>query len=423
MRLVACLILAGLAFPRIGLSQATGPESPFVLGDPAVGTAGQERPAPSTFWEHLVEAVRSGRTYLTLYYRYEFADQDTFAKDSHASTLRTVLGHETAPWNGFSALLEIENISIIGKEDAYATAPGGNRPVVPDAQTTEVNQAYLKYAWDEEGQARVGRQGIAFDNHRFIGTVPWRQNYQSYDAASVRHSVGDVDLTYAFVDNVNRIVGDDAPRGDDTMTSHFVHANTAIENVGSVSAYAYLLDYEDVPGLSANTFGARLSGSQPIEDVDLLYTLEFANQRDAEDNPANIDENYSLIELGARTAGVTFKVARESLGGNGTNAFQTPLATLHKFNGWADVFLVTPPGGLVDTYAQIGAEIGKARPAIRYHQFEPDTGSGTYGTEWDAIVTYPLAEGLVLGVKAAFYDRDNFGTDTDRAWLWLSASF
>ena len=31
-------------------------------------------------------------------------------------------------------------------------------------------------------------------------------------------------------------------------------------------------------------------------------------------------------------------------------ALQTPLATLHKFNGWADLFLTTPNAGLEDAY-------------------------------------------------------------------------
>src|ERR1035438_4740700 len=40
--------------------------------------------------------------------------------------------------------------------------------------------------------------------------------------------------------------------------------------------------------------------------------------------------------------------------GKGRTGFQTPLATLHAFNGWDDVFLTTPADGLQDiyTYAQ-----------------------------------------------------------------------
>ena len=32
--------------------------------------------------------------------------------------------------------------------------------------------------------------------------------------------------------------------------------------------------------------------------------------------------------------------------GAALTSFQTPLATLHKFQGWADKFLTTPPNGI-----------------------------------------------------------------------------
>jgi hypothetical protein len=34
--------------------------------------------------------------------------------------------------------------------------------------------------------------------------------------------------------------------------------------------------------------------------------------------------------------------------------FTTPLATLHKFQGWADKFLTTPVNGLADLYVNAG---------------------------------------------------------------------
>ena len=45
---------------------------------------------------------------------------------------------------------------------------------------------------------------------------------------------------------------------------------------------------------------------------------------------------------------VTVKAAYESLEGNGARGFSTPLATLHAFQGWADVFLNTPADGVDD---------------------------------------------------------------------------
>jgi len=33
------------------------------------------------------------------------------------------------------------------------------------------------------GELKLGRQEIAIENQRFIGTVAWRQDWQSFDAA------------------------------------------------------------------------------------------------------------------------------------------------------------------------------------------------------------------------------------------------
>ena len=41
-------------------------------------------------------------------------------------------------------------------------------------------------------------------------------------------------------------------------------------------------------------------------------------------------------------------------------SFQTLLATLHKFQGWADKFLTTPPNGIRDLYGSAGYTLKKA---------------------------------------------------------------
>ena len=46
--------------------------------------------------------------------------------------------------------------------------------------------------------------------------------------------------------------------------------------------------------------------------------------------------------------------------GNGVKGFTTPLATLHKFQGWADKFLATPVNGIEDEYVNLSA---RSRPS------------------------------------------------------------
>ena len=70
---------------------------------------------------------------------------------------------------------------------------------------------------------------------------------------------------------------------------------------------------------------------------------------DHADNPTFMDADYLMAQ-------VTFplKPAKVSIGYEVcrivTEVFKTPLATLHKFQGWADKFLGTPANGVKDSH-------------------------------------------------------------------------
>src|SRR3546814_12842309 len=78
----------------------------------------------------------------------------------------------------------------------------------------------------------------------------------------------------------------------------------------------------------------------------------------------------------------------------GVFAFQTPLATLHTFQGWADLFLTTPSAGVRD----LNFTLTKKFPAIpvlpassatlTYHKFDRDIGVPASGQEWDVHVGF-----------------------------------
>ena len=98
------------------------------------------------------------------------------------------------------------------------------------------------------------------------------------------------------------------------------------------------------------------------------------------------------------------------------------MATLHKFNGWADLFLTTPAAGLEDTYVSIGSKFDgvKLLPGLNaqlvYHDFNSARGDLDYGTEWDASIGFKIRSVNLL-VKYADYDARDFGVDTRKIWL------
>lgn len=369
------------------------------------------------------EALKQGEIHLGLRYRYEFVDEEPRDQDAHASTLRTALGYKSKAYKGFSITLEAENVSVIGDEDKYRNLGAGSlsngvfdRPVVADPEITELTQATLRYA-TESTTLDIGRRRINLDNQRFVGAVAWRQHHQTFDGVVLeQRSISNTKITYAFLDQVNRIFGDG--RG---MASHLLNVAVDLGGVNSkLVGYAYLLDYD--PGLTAlstATYGLRFNTGKKI-----FAELEVAQQSEHGDNNSNVDVGYYKAGIGAKTGAWTIQANREILeGAPGEGRFQTPLATLHKFNGWADKFLNTPGNGLVDTWVTLRYAKGPWSGDATYHVFESDSFSIDYGTEVNASVSYKSPWKQVFAAKAAFYDADQFSFDTDKVWVWTSWGF
>ena len=256
---------------------------------------------------------------------------------------------------------------------------------------------------------------INLDNQRFIGAVAWRQNEQTFDAVDVvNKSLPDTVITYAHVSNVDRING-----GDAGMSSNLLNIGYSGWTAGTVSAYAYLLDY-DAASQSTQTYGVRFTGDTKFGGgVKLLYTAEYAQQSDYGKNTASFDLNYMLAEAGGVWSGVTAKLGYEVLEGDGTSSVQTPLATLHAFNGWADQFLSTPANGLEDVYLSVGGGVAGLKLLAVYHDFSANKGGGDYGKETDLQAVKKFGKLYTLIAKYADYSAGGAAGKVDTTKLWL----
>ncbi len=381
--------------------------------------------APTWAADGFTGALTGGKPSADLRLRYEGVDQANITEDARATTLRLRLGYETGAWQGFSALVEAENVTALGGERYNSTVNGKtNFPVVADPEATEINQAYLGYGGLPGTRLKYGRQRITLDNHRFIGNVGWRQNEQTFDAFTVSNvSLPETNITAGYIFNVNRVFSDKHPQGDFKMKSPIFNINYKGWSVGEVVAYGYLLDFSDVAASSTQTYGLRLKGSAPLGGVKALYAAEYATQRDYRDNPRDFSLKYYLLEAGVGLSAAEFKLGYEVLGGNGTVAVQTPLATLHAMNGWADQFLTTPATGLKDAYVSAATTVLGTRLEAIYHDFRADSGNARYGTEWDLQAVKAIDKTYSVGAKYASYNAKSFSVDTDKFWLWAEAKF
>ena len=365
---------------------------------------------------------------LDVRYRYEYVDQDTLPRNAKAHTVRTRAGFETGRVYGIGVGFDVEWVQSVGPEKYNDTINGKTQyPVVADPEDEQVNQLFI-VAKDTipDTEFKLGRQRIIWDNHRFIGNVGFRQNEQTFDAFRGQvTAIADTVLEYTYLNEVQRIFGTDSDVGELGLDGHGLRAQyTGIEGV-KITPFALWLDYDDASqaGLDSATYGFLVQGGFPIDqDWSVLFEVGGAYQQDHADNPNDFDLLYSLVQPGVAYKGIRVHAGYEVLEGDGTSAFQTPLATLHKFNGLTDQFLTTPPDGLQDLYLMLDAPLpGLSGLSLKanYHQFWAENGDAHYGSEWAAGLFKTVGTnygGITFGLEYAAYDADGFSQDTDKLW-------
>jgi len=374
------------------------------------------------------DAVRESKFNVDLRVRHESVDQTGIADTADAVTSRVRAGFTTGAFHATS--LQAEAVIVEDFVDDYNSTLNGNvtYPVVADpTDFAAVNRFALINNSLPKTTLTLGRQRIVLDDHRFVGNVGWRQHEQTYDALRAVRAGAIVKIDVTYADQVNRIFGPDSPVGN-------WHGDVALTNFslskpwGTLTFFDYLLDLEDAPAASSNTVGVRLAGSKPLGSLTGLYTLGYAAQEDAGGNPSIVSEQSYLLEGGLKIAKLTASLGYELLSGNGTTSFQTPLATLHAFQGWADKFLATPANGIENGYLTLAYQTGAVGPfsglaaLAVLHELSADLGSAHYGDEVD-LQLVARTERLTFTLKYATYEADELFTDTDKFWLALDYAF
>jgi len=381
----------------------------------------------------LASAVSSGEAGVNLRARYEMVDADNGLKDANALTARLRLNYKTAEWQGWSGFAEYDHVfhAIRDFNSGFGTSPDkeGVYQTVVDPKGSDLNQLYLDYAFSNDWKLRVGRQRVLLDNQRFVGGVGWRQNEQTYDALSVTTTaISRTSLMYAYIGQVRRITGQTSPSGSMNVDTHLLNAKVTINDSWAVTPYFYYIDNQDAAATSTATLGARLTGDVKAgEGNKISLVVELATQSDAGNNPVSYDAGYAhLGAMWSMDNGLSLGLDYESLGTDSANSqsFRTPLATLHAFQGWADMFLATPAAGIDDIFATVKYKAGKWDLTGVYHDFSAETGGGDFGSEFDLSAGTQISKNYGLLFKGAFFSSDSTSyVDTNKFWIMFTANY
>lgn len=402
------------------------------------------------FTKDAPDAIAKGKFNLNVRLRYEQVDEEgvgAITKNSYAPTIRTRFGYTTAPLYGFQGMLEGVNVSTLGPEHNYNAAGSngqGARPIVADPPLMRLDQAWLGYSYEKYFSVKAGEQRIVLDNQRFVGDVGWRQNMQTFDAASVMSEpIKNLDLYYAYIWDVHRVFGNvsglPAANTDFDSRSHLINVSYSGWKYGRFVGYAYLLDLQNASGAanSCATYGGYFAGNAPVSDkVSVDYRAEFAWQTDYADSLLRYGTQYYNLEAGANIKPFAFGAGYEDLGsgansgaGGGRASFRTPLATLHAFNGWDDVYLATPASGLQDLYAYAQVTLPAQIPLrFVYHKFDADFGGGDYGNEFDIVASKKFGKYWTAMLKYAYYEghdaaAPSIAANADIQKFWAQVEF
>ena len=363
--------------------------------------------------------------------RWEHVEQEGLPDDADAVTVRLRTG-VVATHGGWKALVESEATLAAVQRYNSGTNDRVRYPTVIDPQNIELNRAQIGYARDALA-VTAGRQRIELGDQRFVGSAPFRQNEQTFDAARLqlgKPGAAFLDVTYAWsARTVNGVDGRDARQ--QAVSGDNVFALAGVKTpLGQLTGFGYLVDQNEaaVQGfrLSSQTYGVRFAGSRPVtRTVTIGYIGSWARQSDWHRNPNRYAADYWLAEATATIGHLTLTGGQEVLGaddGRALTSVQTPLASLFKFQGWTDKFTTTPADGLRDLYGTVGTS-WKAVAGLdaigltgTYHRFRSDRLDRAYGSELDLLASVKR-RATTVSARFAHYTARGFATDTDKLWI------
>lgn len=383
------------------------------------------------------DLAKTFKGFILLRPRWEYVDiENNNRKTANALTSRFQLGLSAKGkiFSNLFAKFYVELTAVVPLYDHYAPQKKGYE-FVADEDGYRITQLYAD-AGNRFGFLRLGRQVINIDNQRFVGSVNWRQMPQTFDAAGLyliplkglKFKTFYIVSRQGVLDKLSTDPFEDKPINH-SWVSLLTYKAAKPLNVG---IYSINLNK------NSDTYGGFLKGVYPVSGFQLSYRAEYARQIT---HTANVKDSGNYYHLKGGVAyktslGVPFvNIGYEYMGEH----IITPLATLHKFNGWSDVFLKYTAGsnnyGLKDLYGSVGLKnplLGTF--AAVYHRLGSvknlPSGGKDFGNEIDLLWSKKLIKNLSVAAKYAKYNANSDAKgskvgdkDTTKLWLMLVYKF
>nr|WP_321409982.1 alginate export family protein [uncultured Carboxylicivirga sp.] len=319
-------------------------------------------------------------------------------------------------------------------------------------QLLSAHEAYADYYASEKSTFRIGRQEMAYDGHRFIGTLDWAMQARSFDAVRYMYK-DDKGNQFDLMASWNQAgYGDGLPEpakltGNNYNATTGGGTNNRIFNLGlpksQLMAYykksfdknsiGFMLvnDMYQSDAVSTRTHSNLTFGLTPdfvFGDVKAGGQFYYTGGTFAK--VANDDGSYTKVDLagymfnlyvqlpkvaGSPLIGVDYLSGDDSSTGDKLEGWSPSYGTNHKFYGFMDYFYVgnghgganAQSAGLLDIYLKTSFKISEksslmghlhyfSAPEERTNATTGEAYSGSLGTELDLVYSYKIAPEFTL---------------------------
>ena len=165
--------------------------------------------------------------------------------------------------------LQVQDSRIWGGQSVV-----GDNTVVTgqDAEALDMAQGYVEFGklFSQPLSVRIGRQAMAYGEHRLIGSFEWSNNARRFDAIkfTYKHDAADIDVWTAKVKDGNQAYGN-----DDNFNG--IYASLKMVPKNAVDVYV-LQKLNGTSNMNIYTIGGRVKGA--VENLNIDYNAEVAIQ-------------------------------------------------------------------------------------------------------------------------------------------------
>ena len=146
----------------------------------------------SQYREHktIISALKQGKPSLDFRLRHEETKQETLTS-AQASTMRSVLGYQSASFYQHALSLEMINVSNFLGQHYNPNVDPLKKPgltTINDPKGTGITNANITSEYFFNTEITLGRQYITINNSRMVGNDEFRQFPTSFDALTIKNN-------------------------------------------------------------------------------------------------------------------------------------------------------------------------------------------------------------------------------------------